>query len=72
MITGGFFLFTGYAFLGVNSVVPVFIYEYTDSLKLAGLANTLKFACAMLGQIIIGPYVHKIVILCRDQNSDLR
>jgi MFS family permease len=60
VVIEGFFLFSAFAFLGVNSVVPVFIHEYTQSLKLAGLANTLKIACAMIGQIVVGPHVHKI------------
>ncbi|MDI3310404.1 MAG: MFS transporter, partial [Thermoanaerobacterium sp.] len=59
MIEGTLF-FTGLAFLDTNSVIPVFIHTFTQSLQLAGLASTMGSASSLLAQLFIGPYVHRI------------
>ncbi|MCM8900963.1 MFS transporter [Caldicoprobacter algeriensis] len=59
MIEGTLF-FTGLAFLDTNSVVPVFIHTFTQSLQLAGLASTMGSASSLLAQLFMGPYIHRI------------
>lgn len=56
----GTFFFGGLSFLNENSVIAVFIYAYTGSLKLAGLAAALKGASSIISQLLIGPYVPNI------------
>jgi len=60
MLEGTFF-FTGLAFLDANSIIPVFIYTYTQSLQLAGLATTINMASSILTQTLVGPYVKGII-----------
>ena len=60
LILEGSFFFTGLAFIDVNAVIPVFIYTYTQSLKLAGLATTINLAASVITQILLGPYVKSI------------
>ena len=60
LILEGTFFFSGLAFIDVNAVIPVFIYTYTQSLKLAGLATTINLAASVITQILLGPYVKSI------------
>jgi hypothetical protein len=60
LIAEGSFFFTGLSFLDVNAVIPVFIYTYTRSMKLVGLATTINLAASVISQILIGPYVKSI------------
>lgn len=60
LIIEGTFFFTGLAFIDVNSVIPVFIFTYTHSLKLAGLATTINLAASIVTQTLVGPYVKSI------------
>jgi MFS family permease len=56
----GSLYFTGLAFIDANAVIPVFIFAYTHSLKLAGLATTVGLACSTVAQLLLGPYVKRI------------
>lgn len=56
----GTFFFTGLAFIDVNAVIPVFIFAYTQSVLLAGLATTIFFAASIIMQTVVGPYVRSI------------
>jgi MFS family permease len=60
LIIEGSLYFTGLAFIDANAVIPVFIYAYTQSLKLAGLATTVGLASSTLAQLLLGPYVKRI------------
>lgn len=59
-ILEGTMLLTALAFLDVNSVIPIFINDYTRNLTLAGLASTLMTFTPTLGQLIVGPYIHQL------------
>lgn len=48
------------AFLDANAVIPVFIYGYSSSLQLAGLAATLCVAFPIIAQVIVGPFVDRL------------
>ena len=56
----GTFFFSGMAFVDVNAVIPLFIFAYTDSVALAGLATTLHFATSIIMQTLLGPYIKGI------------
>lgn len=56
----GSLFFAGLAFMDVNAVIPVFVFTYTQSLKLAGLATTLDLSARIISQLLIGPYVKSI------------
>lgn len=56
----GSLFFSGLAFIDANAVIPVFIFDYTQSLKLTGLATTINLALPIITQILIGPYVKSI------------
>ncbi len=58
-LEGAFFVI-GTAFIDVNAVIPVFIFTYMHSLKLAGLAATINLAASIVAQTLIGPYVRSI------------
>lgn len=60
MLEGTFF-FTGLAFLDANAIIPVFIYTFTQSLQLAGLATTINMASSILTQTLVGPYIKRII-----------
>lgn len=60
LIMEGAFFLTGLAFLDTNSVIPVFIHTFTQSLQLAGLASTMWSASSLLAQLITGPYIYRI------------
>lgn len=59
LIEGSFFT-AGVAFMDVNAVIPVFIYSYTNSTRLAGLATTINLSASIIMQLLIGPYVKSI------------
>ena len=56
----GSFFFAGLSFIDMNAVIPVFIFAYTQSVLLAGLATTINFAASITMQTIVGPYVRGI------------
>jgi len=56
----GTFFVTGTAFIDVNAVIPVFVFAYMHSLKLAGLAATINLAASIVAQTLVGPYVRSI------------
>lgn len=56
----GTFYNAGLAFLDANAVLPVFIYAYTQSLQLTGLATTLAMGVPILTQILLGQYLNGI------------
>lgn len=60
LIAEGCFFFTGLSFIDVNAIIPVFIFTYTQSLKLAGLATTINLAASIIAQVLVGPYVKSI------------
>lgn len=60
MIIEGSFYNTGMAFIDVNAVIPVFIFAYTNSVLLAGLATTLYYSVSFIIQFLSGPYVKEI------------
>jgi MFS family permease len=59
MMEGVLFL-VGVSFLDATAIIPVFIYTYTQSLELAGLATTLNTASSIIAQTVVGPYVNSI------------
>lgn len=63
LIFEGMFFWVGFAFLDLNSVIPVFINTYTGSFYLAGLATTLRTASSLIAQLAIGPHIQKIMNL---------
>lgn len=56
----GSLFFAGLAFIDANAVVPVFIFTYIQSLKLASLATALTLVAMILAQILVGPYIRRI------------
>lgn len=60
MLAEGGFFFAGLSFIDANAVVPVFIFAYTQSVLLAGLAATINFAASIILQTLVGPYVKGI------------
>ncbi len=58
--TEGTFFTTALAFLDVNAVIPVFIFTFTKSLQLAGLATTIMLAASVVSQTLVAPYVKSI------------
>jgi hypothetical protein len=56
----GSFFTAGLSFIDSNAVVPVFIFAYTQSILLAGLAATINFASSIIMQTLVGPYVKGI------------
>ena len=60
LLAEGAFFTAGLSFIDANAVVPVFIFAYTQSLLLAGLAATINFASSILMQTLVGPYVKGI------------
>ena len=60
LIAEGSLFFTGMSFIDVNAVIPVFIFAYTQSVLLAGLATTINFAASIILQTLVGPYVKGI------------
>lgn len=60
MMMEGTFFFSGMSFVDVNAVVPLFIFAYTNSVALAGLATTLHFATSIIMQTLLGPYIKGI------------
>lgn len=60
LLIEGCLFFTGMAFVDVNAVIPVFIFTYTKSVLLTGLATTITFAASILMQTLVGPYVKGI------------
>jgi MFS family permease len=60
LIAVGAFFYIGLSFIDVNAVIPIFIYTYTQSLKLVGLAMTINLTASAASQILIGPYVNSI------------
>lgn len=59
LVEGSFFTL-GLSFIDANAVVPVFIFAYTQSILLAGLAATINFASSIIMQTLVGPYVKGI------------
>lgn len=59
LVEGSLFLM-GLSFLDINATIPVFIYAYTRSVLLAGLATTLNIAAPVVTQTIVGPFVGRI------------
>ena len=60
MTIEGSFFFSGQAFIDYNAVIPVFIFAYTQSVLLAGLATTIYFVASISMQTIVGPYLRRI------------
>lgn len=60
LVAEGTFFYIGMAFIDVNAVIPVFIFTYTQSLKLAGLATTINLAASVICQTLVGPYIKSI------------
>ncbi len=60
LLTEGILFTMGMAFVDVHAVVPVFIYAYTQSSFMAGLAATLYTAASVVTELFIGPYVKRI------------
>ncbi len=56
----GTFYNAGLAFLDANAVLPIFIYTYTKSMSLTGLATTIAMAVPIITQILLGPYLNSI------------
>ena len=68
LIIEGSLFWSGLAFLEANTVVPLFITSFTGSVVLAGLAATLRNVLFLLGQVIMGMFIHKF----RRQGPPLR
>ncbi|MDD2533322.1 MAG: MFS transporter [Eubacteriales bacterium] len=51
---------TGSSFMDANAVLPLFIFTYTQSLQLTGLATTLNMAVPVIAQLLVGPYLRSI------------
>ena len=60
MIVEGSFFWIGLAFLEINTVIPLFITSFTGSVVLAGLAVSLRSVLFLLGQVIMGMFIHKL------------
>ena len=60
LLTEGSLFFTGMSFIDVNAVIPVFIYAYTGSVRLAGLAATISAAASILVQLMVGPHIRRL------------
>jgi hypothetical protein len=50
----------GVTFLDANAIIPLFIYTYTKSLLLTGLAATISMAASIIVQTLAGPFVGHI------------
>jgi MFS family permease len=60
LLCEGTFYYTGMSYIDANAVVPVFIFAYTHSMKLVGLAITINMASMAIAQILIGPSIKSI------------
>ncbi|NLX70544.1 MAG: MFS transporter [Clostridiales bacterium] len=60
LLLEGTLFITGLAFLDADTVVSVFIHTFTGSLKLSGLASTLRTASSIIAQLLLGPYIRRI------------
>jgi MFS family permease len=60
LICEGTFYYTGMSFIDANAVIPVFIFAYTHSMKLVGLAITINMAAMAFAQILLGPSIKSI------------
>ncbi|MFQ3550142.1 MAG: MFS transporter [Armatimonadota bacterium] len=56
----GTIFFLGIAFINQNTVVALFIHEYSGGVMLAGLAATIKIASGVAPRLIIDPYLCSI------------
>jgi MFS family permease len=59
MTLEGSLFFLGVAFLGENTIVPIFVDTYTGSMQLLGLTTTLITAAKLLPRVLIGPYISR-------------
>ncbi len=60
MIIEGALFWAGLSFLEGNTVVSVFMERSTGSTAMAGLASTLRQVMYLLGQFIVGMFIHRI------------
>lgn len=65
MTLEGSLFFSGLAFLGENTVVPIFVDTYTGSMQLLGLTITLLTAAKLLPRLLMGPYISKVKDMAR-------
>ena len=56
----GTIFFIGIAFINQNTIVSLFINEYSGGLMLAGLAATIKVAASLIPKLIVGSYLTSI------------
>lgn len=62
MVLEGTLFWAGLSFLEGNTVISVFMDQTTGSAAMAGLAATLKSGMFIVGQFILGMFVHRIRI----------
>lgn len=56
----GTFFYMGFTFLDANALVAVFLFTYTGSMELTGLAVTVKTLSFMIAQLAMGPVIARI------------
>lgn len=60
MVLEGTLFWTGLSFLEGNTVISVFIERTTGSAAMVGLAATLRQIMFLLGQFVVGMFIHRI------------